>query len=165
MVQWAAYIHIVLAAFWIGGMLFTAAVLVPVSRGALFKNRRGEFFSRIGTLFSRFSWAVFLLMLLTGVLILTGRGYSLSDLIQPWFWESGYGQILMGKLHLFSLVLILSGIHDFWLGPKAARLMDDQPDSPVTRRFRKAASWIGRVNLLLGLLILWYANQLVRGGI
>jgi len=163
MTQWAIFFHIILASLWIGGMLFTVLVLVPVSRSALFQNRRGAFFAEVGTLFSRYSWGVFLLMVVTGVLALFGMGYGLSDLTSSWFWSSPYGKTLMGKLHLLSLVLIISGVHDFWLGPKAARLMDQEPESSRTMRLRKAASWVGRINLLLGLLIVWYAVQLVRG--
>ncbi|MEX0995118.1 MAG: DUF4149 domain-containing protein [Balneolaceae bacterium] len=160
---WSVYIHILLAIFWIGGMLFTAAVLVPVSRDKMFENRRGEFFKKVGTLYSRISWILFILILGTGITALTGLGYSLSDLASSYFWQSGFGRTLMGKLHIFSLVLILSGLHDFWLGPKAAKLMDQEPDSKITRRFRKASSWVGRINLLLGLWILYYAVSLVRG--
>jgi|GEM_PF-3502939 uncharacterized membrane protein len=37
------FIHILTAIFWIGGMLFTAAVLVPASRHQLPKNKKGAF--------------------------------------------------------------------------------------------------------------------------
>ncbi len=160
---WSAYIHILMAMFWIGGMLFTAAVLVPVSRDKMFEHRRGYLFKKAGTIFSRISWVIFLLMIVTGVTMLLGMGYGMDDLMSSHFWGSAYGSALMGKLHIFSLVLILSGIHDFWLGPKAAELMDHEPDSTLTRRFRKASSWVGRINLLLGLIILYYAIVLVRG--
>jgi copper resistance protein D len=159
---WSVYIHILMAMFWIGGMLFTAAVLVPVSRDKMFENRRGELFKKAGTIFSRISWIIFLLMIVTGVSALLGMGYSFSDLTSSYFWGSGYGRALMGKLHLFALVLILSGIHDFWLGPKAADLMDSEPDSQRTKRLRKASSWVGRINLIFGLMILYYAVSLVR---
>jgi copper resistance protein D len=159
---WSVYIHILMAMFWIGGMLFTAAVLVPVSRDKMFENRRGELFKKAGTIFSRISWIIFLLMIVTGITALMGMGYSLSDLTTSYFWGSGYGSTLMGKLHIFALVLILSGVHDFWLGPKAAELMDTDPENKKTIRLRKASSWVGRLNLILGLMILYYAVSLVR---
>jgi copper resistance protein D len=160
---WSVYIHILMAMFWIGGMIFTAAVLVPASRHKMFENKRGELFKVIGTGFSRISWVIFLLMIISGITALLGMGYSMSDLATSHFWGSGYGNTLLGKLHLFSLVLILSGIHDFWLGPKAARLMDEDPENKMTRRFRKMSSWAGRLNLILGLIIVYYAVSLVRG--
>lgn len=64
---------------------------------------------------------------------------------------------------LFGGVLILSGIHDFYAGPKAANLMDRQPGDMRTETYRKLSRWIGRVNLLLGLAIPYYAMKLLRG--
>jgi len=69
----------------------------------------------------------------------------------------------MSKLHLFGIVLIVSGIHDFWLGPKTVQLMENEPEKTRTRRYRKTTSWVGRINLLLGLGILYYAVTMVRG--
>jgi copper resistance protein D len=152
----------ILAAFWIGGMLFTAAILVPVSRDKLFVDRRAALFRKAGTLFSRISWVIFMAMIITGWTALLGMGYSSGDLLSSDFWNSPYGGTLLGKLHLFALVLIVSGIHDFWLGPRAVELMESNPDGEITGLFRKASSWVGRFNLLLGLIILWYAVNLVR---
>ncbi len=143
-------------------MLFTAAILVPATRKKL-ANQRSLLFTELGTRFSRLSWLIFPLLIITGITSLMGRGFSFSSILSSDFWATAYGSRLMGKLHLFAFVIILSGIHDFWLGPKAARLMDDEPDTPRTKRFRKITSWVGRVNLLLGLAILYYAVTLVRG--
>jgi hypothetical protein len=63
---------------------------------------------------------------------------------------------------LFAAVLIISGFHDFYAGPKAAELMDNQPKSAQTSRLRKISSWIGRLNLLLGLGILYFAIRVAR---
>jgi len=73
-----------------------------------------------------------------------------------------FGGYLLLKLLVFGMVLIISGIHDFYAGPKAAELMDKQPNHPHTKRMRKISSWLGRLNLLLGLTILYYAIRLSR---
>lgn len=158
----SVFLHLIFVTFWIGGMLFTAAVLVPATRKKL-ANQRGLLFTELGTRFSRLSWIIFPLLIITGITALLGRGFSVDELLSSQFWRSTYGSRLMGKLHIFGLVLIISGIHDFWLGPKAAKLMDTEPDSVRTKRFRKATSWVGRINLILGLAILYYAVTLVRG--
>ncbi|HLR31914.1 MAG TPA: DUF4149 domain-containing protein [Fodinibius sp.] len=159
----AVYIHVFSAIFWIGGMLFTAAVLVPASRDKLLKAKKGAFFSLIGKKFSKISWVLFGVLIVSGVTALAARGYPLSVLINEGFWQAGFGKTLSIKLWLFAAVLIISGIHDFWLGPKAARLIDEEPHSESTRYFRKAASWAGRLNLILGLFILYFAISLLRG--
>lgn len=159
----SVFIHILAAIFWIGGMLFTVAVLVPASRHELLRKRKGAFFALVGRKFSRISWFLFLVLIATGVTNLLTRGYELSDLLSSSFWSSSFGGYLFVKLHLFAAVLIISGIHDFYAGPRAAELMDKQPDSPKTKRMRKFSSWLGRLNLILGLGILYYALKLMRG--
>ncbi len=161
MYQWAVFFHVLIAMFWVGGMLFTVAVLVPATRRRL-ASQKGLLFTELGTRFSRLSWVLFPLLLLTGVLALLGRGYQLPHLLEAGFWLSGYGMLIGKKIVLFAFVLIVSGIHDFWLGPAAARLMDDAPDHPRTKRLRSASKWAGRINLLLGLVIVFLAVSLVR---
>lgn len=158
---WSVFLHLIIVAFWIGGMLFTAAVMVPATRKKL-ANHRGLLFTELGTRFSRLTWILYPLLIITGVTALYGRGYQTENLLSSEFWSTDYGSTLMGKLHFFALVLVVSGIHDFWLGPQAARLMETDPDNPRTNRLRKASGWVGRLNLLLGLIILFYATTLVR---
>lgn len=157
------FIHIASAIFWIGGMLFTAGVLVPASRHQLLKNKKGAFFTLIGKKFSRISWILFIVLIVTGITNLLTRGYAPEQLLQSGFWTQAFGGNLFIKLNLFAAVLIVSGTHDFYAGPKAAQLMDEQPDSDITKRMRKISSWLGRLNLLLGLGILYYAMRLLRG--
>jgi copper resistance protein D len=158
---WSAFIHVIIACFWIGGMLFTAAILVPATRKRL-ASQRGLLFTELGTRFSRLSWILFPMLILTGITALIGRGFTFAELASLSFWQTAYGSTLFNKLTAFGLMLIAAALHDFWLGPKAARLMEEQPDSPVTLNYRKASSWGGRINLLLGLVILYFAVSLVR---
>jgi copper resistance protein D len=159
---WAVFFHLIFVAFWLGGILFTAAVLVPATRKKLIQQK-GILFSELGTRFSRISWVIFPLLIFTGYIALLGRGFSTEDIFSAGFWETHYGSRLMIKLHLFALVLIVSGVHDFWLGPKAANMMEESPGTAKTERMRKASSWAGRLNMILGLAILFYAVGLVRG--
>ncbi|WP_069131226.1 CopD family protein [Rhodohalobacter halophilus] len=161
MYVWSALIHIIIACFWIGGMLFMVAILVPATRNKL-ASQRGLLFTELGTRFSRMSWLLFPILFITGITALLGRGYSIQDLLSMSFWKSMYGTTLLNKLTVFSLMLIVTAIHDFWLGPKAATLMDSKPDSDLTKTYRKASSWGGRINLVLGLVILYFAVSLVR---
>jgi len=158
---WAVFFHLIFVAFWLGGMLFTVAVLVPATRKRL-KSNKGLLFKELGTRFSQISWVVFILLILTGTLALLGKGYSFYDLLSIDFWQSWYGVRLKVKLFTFGFVLIFSGVHDFWLGPKAAQLMETEPNLSQTKYYRAASRWIGRINLVLGLMILFFAVGLVR---
>ncbi|MBD3615056.1 MAG: DUF4149 domain-containing protein [Gracilimonas sp.] len=157
------FIHILSAIFWIGGMLFTVAVLVPASREPLLNKHRGAFFKLIGEKFSRISWLLFMLLIITGVTNLTTRGFDWKLFLDQNFWSAGFGYYLGIKLIIFSIVLLISGVHDFYAGPKAAELMESEPNSILTQKFRKLSSWLGRINLIFGLLILYYAIRVVRG--
>lgn len=159
----SVYIHILSATFWIGGMLFTVAVLVPATRHKLLKNKKGAFFALIGKKFSRISWILFIVLIITGITNLLTRGFTVDQLLTTSFWINIFGGNLFIKLLLFAAVLIISGIHDFYAGPKAAQLMDEQPNSDKTQKIRKFTSWLGRFNLILGLAILYYAVRLLRG--
>lgn len=159
----SVFIHLTSAIFWIGGMLFTAGVLVPASRHPLLRDKKGSFFTLIGRKFSRISWFLFLILIITGLTNLLTRGYTIEQLLTASFWVEIFGGYLFLKLLIFGLVLIVSGIHDFYAGPKAAKLMDKQPDHLKTKRMRKISSWLGRLNLVLGLAILYYAMRLLRG--
>lgn len=157
-------IHILLVAFWLGGMIFMAAVLLPASRSPELRPHRAALVKRVGLIFSRISWAAFLLLVLTGTINVLGRGYALSDLVTAQFWSLPYGNLLMHKLGVFVGVLVTSLVHDFWIGPRALELMEQQPESAKTQKFRKAAGWAARINLLLAIWIVYYAVRLARGG-
>jgi len=159
----SVFIHILAAMFWIGGMLFTVAVLVPASRNPLLSSKKGAFFTLIGKKFSKISWFLFVILLITGFTNYLFRGYKFQEFFNPDFWQAGYGYFYGMKLHLFGAVLIVSGFHDFYAGPKAAKLMEKEPQSVKTLRFRKISSWFGRLNVLLGLSLVYIAVRLARG--
>lgn len=159
----SVYLHIISAMFWIGGMLFTALVLAPASRKKVLADKRSVLFTIAGKQFSRLSWVFFAILTITGYIQLNYRGIGFENLLDKGFWVTGFGSALFYKLSLFVLVLILSVLHDFWLGPKAALLTSKQSDESQAVHYRYATRWIGRLNLLLGLLILYFAIILVRG--
>lgn len=158
---WAVFFHLIFVAFWLGGILFTVAVLVPATRTKL-KSNKALLFKELGTRFSRISWVIFIFLIVTGTLALLGKGFSFGELLLAEFWQTRYGNRLKLKLFTFCLMLIFSAIHDFWLGPKAAELMDTEPDIHQTKYYRSASRWIGRINLVLALVILFFAVGLVR---
>lgn len=159
----SVFIHILSAMFWFGGMIFTALVLVPTFRHHILKPYRGFFFAEMGRKFSGMSWLLFGILIVTGLFQLIARGYEWADLITSAFWNTNFGSNLRIKLIAFAAMLLISGIHDFWLGPKASQLIVEAPDLPRTQKYRKATSWVGRINLILGLIIIYFAVALVRG--
>lgn len=160
----SVWVHVVSAIVWIGGSLFLALILVPALRRSEYRGVAAGIVGWTGRRFRTVGWICFGLFLLTGIVNLGYRGYEWSDLWTGALWQGSFGHTLAGKLLLFAFILLLSAIHDFYVGPRATALMEADPGSPEAQRLRRQAGWIGRLNLLLALIVVWLGMMLVRGG-
>ena len=160
------YIHFVSAAFWIGGTIFVAAVLVPTNRnfqppgsGTLFLREAVRRFSRIG-------WAVLLILIVSGLGMFERNGF-MSRLGDSDFWSTEIGTVIIIKGVFVSLILILSYVHDFVLGPKLAdALLALKPGARPSAAFtvaRRRLLVLARVNLVLALSIALLGMMIFRG--
>lgn len=158
----SVWIHVLAAAAWIGTLVFIAAVLVPVLRRQGDDRLRARLLGAAGPGLRALGWACFGLLAVTGLVNLAGRGFDLADRSDVgWrLWQGPFGAALTWKLALFGVVLLLSALHDFRWGPRAAAA---EPGSAEALRLRRIAGWVGRTNLLLALAIVFFAVLLVRG--
>ena len=130
------FVHLTAALTWVGGMVFVALVLVPVTRGLEDPGLRRRLMHEAGVRFRLVGWLAIAVLLATGLLNIWLRP-ELLTLTRFWV-----------KVALVALAIVFSVLHDFVLGPRAGR-----PDaSPL---MRPAASWIARVNILLVLAVLY----------
>jgi uncharacterized membrane protein len=128
------WIHVLAAVTWIGGMLFIALVLVPVTRRLEDPALRTRLVHEAGLRFRAVGWIAL------GLLVLTGLG---NLWLFPVFLSSPR---VHAKLGLVLVALVLAVLHDFVLGPRAGR-----PGADPALRVR--ASWVARVNVLVVLAI------------
>ena len=155
----SVWLHVIAAAAWLGAMIFLSLVLIPTLRAAGDAELRRRVVRASATRMRALGWVALGLLVLTGIGNLAGRGFDLSDV--GWrLWQGPFGHALVWKLSFVGVVLLLSAVHDFRIGPRAGSV---DPESAEGRRLRATASWMGRINLLLGLAILWFAVLLVRG--
>jgi len=155
-------IHVLAALLWLGGMFFLAVVGAPVLRQVEPPALRTQLFRELGERFRTVGWIAIAVLIVTGLLNLHFRGMlSRSVLGDPVFWESRYGHALAWKLAAVTTMLVVGGLHDFVFGPRAARL---DPGSRAALRERRRASWLARVNALVGLVLVIAAVRLARGG-
>ena len=131
LVRW---LHLLAAITWIGGMLFIALVLVPVTRRFADPAVRARLLQESGRRFRAVAWVALGLLVATGLANLWLRPYLLAAPRFQW------------KLGLVVLALALSAVHDFVLGPRAGR-----PGADPAARTR--ASWLARVNVLVVLAV------------
>jgi uncharacterized membrane protein len=155
-------IHLLAALLWLGGMFFLAAVGAPVLRKVEPLELRTELFRRLGEQFRRVGWWAIAVLLVTGTINLYFRGIlSWQALTYPGFWASPYGRVLSWKLGAVAAMLMVQAVHDFVVGPAAARLPQGSPEMLVARR---RAALLARVSAALGIVVVVAAVRLARGG-
>jgi copper resistance protein D len=137
------WLHVLAAITWIGGMLFIALVLVPVTRRLEDAALRTRLVHAIGLRFRTVGWIALAALIVTGLVNLWLQPYLLGSPRFHW------------KIGLVILTLILSAFHDFVLGPRAGR-----PGADPSARVR--ASWVARLNVLVVLVIVWLGLSLLR---
>ncbi len=159
----AVWIHVLSAMLWVGGTGFLVLVVVPVLRRPEFTSLSASLMRYTGLRFRIVGWICLGLLVATGILILGFRGYAWADFFNGSMFTGAFGNILAVKLIMVGAILSISAMHDFFLGPRAMRLILENPDSPATARNRKIASWLARITLLLGLGTVFAAISLLRG--
>lgn len=173
MYQVAVFIHLASAIIWVGGSLFLALVLIPALRR--FMPAAGQPPPDIalppdllGTIARRFrliSWICIVFLVATGLYILPTRyGIGFAD-----FFSLGghFVGTLQVKVGLVAIVIWLSVIHDFIIGPLTSRLLDEMRSGATPPGYlpflRKCVIWIARINVLLMILIVIVAVTMTRG--
>ena len=158
----SVWLHVIAATIWLGGMLFLVLVVVPWLRregraqGVTFLRETGARFRVVG-------WSCFAVLLVTGTFNLWMRGVRLPDFLRDEWRATPFGRAVLWKLGLFILILLMSIVHDFVVGPGATRALARDPRSPEAERWRRAASLMGRTSVVLALCVVMLAVILVRG--
>ncbi|MFW6199957.1 MAG: DUF4149 domain-containing protein [Gemmatimonadota bacterium] len=160
--QLNVFVHVLAAVVWLGGMFFLGAVGAPVLRKVEAADLRASLFREIGTRFRGLGWTAIVILVATGMVNLHYRGLLTREVWgELTFWSTGYGRILATKLFLVAAMIGIQGVHDFALGPAASKAA---PGSPASLRLRKWAAWLARVNTILGVVLVYVAVRLARGG-
>ena len=150
----SVFIHVLSAAFWIGGMLFLPLVILP---GIKDNPDRVAILHKTGIKFRFYGWLALSLLLLSGLMNMHFRGIPFS---LEYFFSSNYGILITYKLLIFMLILLISSLHDFLFGRKALAQMKQSERN----RLRLVARWSGRINLLLAMIAAFLGIAISRGG-
>lgn len=139
--EFLIYLHIISAFYWVGGNLLFFSFGYALRK--IYKDRELiPGFRALGRTFRTGSWFSIFLLTITGFYLLFKR------------W-GGVNEIMIAKLSVFSLVIILKFLHDFFIAPKGAR------ESPPSKYY-KITMFIARLNLLLQLVIIYLSMRFVR---
>lgn len=167
--QTAVFIHVLSAMIWVGGMLFLVMVLLPLSR----REKRaggatGELLRQSTQKFLPVAWLAIALLVVTGIYI----GWDHWGIRPGNFFSTGghFVRVLQIKTGLFLVVIVLSLVHDFLLGPRVLAMLENAPaantgtsqDGTTGKGARILLLTLARVNLLAVLVILVLAVVLIR---
>jgi copper resistance protein D len=165
MYQLNVWIHILMATVWTGGLIYTAAVVIPfaISKQG---DERQQIIRGLARRFRRIGWASVCLLALTGLLNLFLRpsatttpeavttGESFEDRFPPdFFWWLAIKLVLVFAMIAFML------FHDI-TSLKAAKQHEGKPGSPPSNRLGSMAAALAT---LLAIAVLYVSVRLVRG--
>jgi len=154
-------VHVLAAIVWLGGMLFFA-LIAPILRDIQDDTFRANLFDQLGRRFRTVGWLCIGTLAVTGVGQLHVRGWWGAKFWgAPAFWTTQVGIALGWKLSLAATMVLVQAVHDFWLGPTAGVAT---PGSDNAKALRKRAAWLARGNAIAGLLLVYFAVRLARGG-
>ena len=125
------FLHLLGAITWVGGMLATGLVVLPVLRGELREADRDRVVDRIGRRFRTVEAAAWACLLISGLFKLHAAGPD------PWFPPTAFARILALKLALVAAVVTLAVLHGYVWGPRLGRMR--------TRRSAAAAALTRRI--------------------
>jgi len=151
----SVFLHIFAFSVWFGGMIFISLILRP---SLMRREDYPDIIDVVARKFSKITWFfIFPTLLITGFF----NSYIRTGEINPFEWSKyTTGKIALIKLHLILLIFILSALHDFKIGPKAVEQMRNRT---YPQNFRKLSGFIGRLNFLLGTMMLILGILIVRG--
>ncbi len=161
-------IHILSAIIWVGGIFFLALVVVPVAR-RLPATERAAMVTAVASQFRPLGWICLVLLVITGVFNLAFRGITWNSFWSGAILETLAGQLIVAKLILIAVMVVVSAIHDFIVGPASTRAhaaAGAQPTAAMQAEInalRRRAAWLARVTGLLALMIVILAVAVVRG--
>ena len=165
MYEISVWIHILMAAIWVGGLIYTAAIAVPfaVSRGA---EDRQRILRGLGRRFRRIGWAAIIVLIITGLgnLLLRPSPVRLSQLVNGEAFDPQrvYEPIatwLPWKLILIAVMIALMLYHDITSTSAARQHEGDAESAPGNRGGSMAAA----LATLLAIAILYISVRMVRG--
>ena len=150
------WLHFLAAVIWIGGMLFLSLVAVPILRQVDSPLLRADLFRKMAWRFRRLVWICLAVLILTGTVNVAFYGDTTQG--------SPYLKVLGIKLGLVAVLVTMGVAHDFIIGPRAARAQSRDGLLPTGADLLmvQLAPWVGRLNLLLGVIILVLAAALTR---
>lgn len=159
------WIHILAAAIWTGGLIYTAAVVVPYALSHPVEERQ-RILRALGRRFRWIAWGSIVVLIITGIgnLMLRLSPIKLSQIFNGEMFDPDKVERLIAiwlpwKLMLVIVMIGLMAFHDI-TSLRAARRYEGSPESAPGNR---AGSRAAALATLIAILVLYVSVRLVRG--
>ena len=154
------WIHIVAVTVWLGPQFFMFLVTVPAVRVIEDPAVRLQVMRVIVTRFGWLAWAAMAVIVLSGVSNLFQEADEFGHL---WDTEYRYFQIFSTKMVLVGLMVILTALHTFVIGPKQLRLLEEmRSDSTEAAGLRRISIIVSSLALLASIAAVYAAALLAN---
>jgi uncharacterized membrane protein len=154
------WIHIVAVAVWLGPQFFMFLVTVPAVRVIEDPAVRLQVMRVIVQRFGWLAWAAMAVIVLSGVSNLFQEADEFGHL---WDTDYRYFQIFSTKMVLVGLMVILTALHTFVIGPKQLRLLEEmRSDSTEAAGLRRVSIIVSSLALLASIAAVYAAALLAN---
>ena len=149
------WVHMVTAAIWIGGIFFIGLVFGPVAERSESPEAK-KLLQATAKRFTPIAWGAVIILIATGLVRTAGLGALNFDTLI----NTLYGNLLLGKIALI-VIVIVNGVVIARASLKMSKLAAATPP-PLGEMDKQMIriKYIGQINLILGLIILFLAVAL-----
>jgi uncharacterized membrane protein len=154
------WIHLFAAATWVGSQIFMFAAVVPALRALGDEAARRRAVLVLNRRFAWLGWGALAILVLTGIDNVIRRQRD-TDLVFDY--DFRYAWIFVVKLVLVAVVIALTAIHSYVVGPRLLALQESHAGSTELSRMRRLSIQLSVLNLLASVAILFLVALLQNG--
>lgn len=144
------WMHLAAAMVWIGGMVFLTFIAAPSLKKLVSPEMQAILYKDIGRRFKLVGWICIFILILTGPINIYHHVTS-HHMIDDG--EGNLHSIFVLKLGLVLIMILLSLVHDFVLGPLLGEKIREGLTPP--KLLKVIVPWMARINLVLGLIVIY----------
>ena len=154
------WLHIVAATVWLGPQIFMFVVTVPAVRVIADRETRIQVLRVVTTRFGWLAWSAMAVLVLTGISNVFDHEDESSISVLDFGWL--YSWIFFTKMALVGLMIALTALHSFVVGPRQMALAEQEEESEEAARLRRSGIILSSVNLLAALATVFAAALLAN---
>jgi uncharacterized membrane protein len=145
------WLHILGVTVWVGPQFFLFIAAVPAVRQVEDMAVRARVMRTITTRFGWMAWTALLVIVLTGISNL----FQIGDEADLWDTELRWYSVFSTKMLLVGIMVALTALHSFVLGPRQLELMERGDTGEDALKLRRATMFVSGVVLLLSIIVIF----------